>query len=83
MKTRIAAAAVAVRAGDGDLALGVTAKLHKRIDGCGTSPDRSDWVVDCASQRTFRELLRLYERGIATLLVLDPPGASNPPGRAL
>ena len=72
MKVTIGAAAFAVSLGDGETALSITSTLHRRIDGCGTHPDRNDWIVECATQVMFRELLALYERGIATLPLPDP-----------
>jgi hypothetical protein len=72
MKLYIGAAAVAVNLGDGDAALDILERLDRRVDGCGTEPDRSDWIVDCESQLEFRELLDLYRRGIETLPLPDP-----------
>jgi hypothetical protein len=71
MKVTIANAAIAVKLGNGDIALDITRLLHRRLDGCGTSPDRSDWIVDCEAQIQFRTLLGLYERGVATLPLPD------------
>jgi probable HAF family extracellular repeat protein len=67
MKLTVFAAAVAVNFGDADTALAITSTLHRRIDGCGSTPDRNDWMTGCASQVAFRELLGLYERNISTL----------------
>ena len=33
--------------------------LRDRIDGCGTSPDTNDWIVDCDDQIEVRALLDL------------------------
>lgn len=72
MKLTIGAAAVAVNIGEGDVALDILESLDRRIDGCGTEPDRGDWIIDCDSQLEFRELLGLYKRGIETLPLPDP-----------
>lgn len=72
MKVTLAAAAIAVRLGAGDTALAITSTLHRRIDGCGTSADRDDWIMDCGSQTGFRGLLDLYERGVENLPLPDP-----------
>ena len=74
LKLTVGAAAVAVHLGDGDTALAILDRLERRIDGCGTVPDRNDWIVDCGSQLGFRELLALYRRGIETLPLPDRPG---------
>jgi dienelactone hydrolase len=34
--------------------------LKMRVDGCGVSPDRNDWIIVCYTQVKFRELLDLY-----------------------
>ena len=68
-------AAVAVNLGDGAAALDITGSLHKRIDGCGSAPERNDWIVDCEEQIEFRELLGLYERGVETLRLPNPFGS--------
>lgn len=72
MKLTIGAAALAINLGEGELALSVLDTLGRRIDGCGTAPDRSDWIVDCDAQLKFRELLGLYRRGIETLPLPNP-----------
>jgi len=33
--------------------------LRKRVDGCGTSPDGNDWIVDCTNQIKIRALVDL------------------------
>jgi hypothetical protein len=33
--------------------------LRQRVDGCGTAPDSTDWVVTCAGQRQVRTYLEL------------------------
>lgn len=72
MRLTVGVAAIAVNLGDGDAALSIMNLLDRRIDGCGTESDRSDWIVDCESQVGFRELVALYERGIQTLPLPDP-----------
>ena len=71
MQLRIRLAAVAVRLDAGELALRLLDSLDAHVDGCGTEPDRDDWIVDCASQSGFRELLSLFKRGVSTLVLPD------------
>ncbi len=51
---------------EGRIARGSVAKavqqlqnLLTRVDGCGTGPDRNDWIVDCAAQTEIRSLIDL------------------------
>jgi len=75
MKLTVRAAAIAVNLGEGDAALDILDRLDRRVDGCGTQPDPSDWIVDCSTQIEFRRLLWLYERGVQTLPLPRPkPG---------
>jgi hypothetical protein len=41
---------------DGDLddATRKLENLERRVDGCGTTPDVDDWIVDCAAQTQVR-----------------------------
>jgi hypothetical protein len=34
-------------------------RLRTRVDGCGTTAQSDDWIVDCGSQTAFRKLLDL------------------------
>jgi hypothetical protein len=46
--------------GQVDQALKELAQLRTKMDGCGTSADNTDWIVDCTAQvqmRTFLDLL--------------------------
>jgi hypothetical protein len=72
MTLTIAGAALFVKLGNADTANAFTSSLHRRIDGCGVAPDRGDWIVGCDSQVNFRQLLSLYERGVATLPLPNP-----------
>jgi hypothetical protein len=45
--------------GDRAAAIDKLTKLRRQLDGCGTSPDRDDWIVDCDSQREIRALVDL------------------------
>lgn len=67
MTLTVVVAAIAVNLGARDTALSVTASLHERIDGCGTSADGTDWLIDCDAQVVFRELLSMYERNVQVL----------------
>jgi thrombospondin type 3 repeat protein len=33
--------------------------LREHVDGCGTSPDRNDWIISCPDQVTIRGLIDL------------------------
>jgi hypothetical protein len=47
----------AIDAGDTADAAAILNALLKRVDGCGTGPDRNDWVTDCTAQVEIRNLL--------------------------
>ena len=42
-----------------DQALNELAHLRTKMDGCGTEPDNTDWIVDCDDQVAIRALLDL------------------------
>jgi hypothetical protein len=42
-----------------DAALRRLRQLREHLDGCGTTADRDDWIVDCAAQLEIRALLDL------------------------
>ena len=46
-------------AGDTDAALMKLNELRRRLDGCGTVPDRNDWVINCVSQLQIRSRVDL------------------------
>jgi hypothetical protein len=43
-----------------DVAMVLLVNMRKHLDGCGLSPDRNDWIVDCIAQITIRELIDIY-----------------------
>lgn len=47
----------AVAAGDTATALDRLNALRKRVDGCGETADRTDWITDCAAQQQIRQLI--------------------------
>lgn len=49
----------AVARGQVEQAVHQLANLRDRVDGCGTSADGNDWIVDCAAQVQIRDLLDL------------------------
>jgi probable HAF family extracellular repeat protein len=71
-RIRIAAIDSTVRLGARSSALHQIDRLETRVDGCGATPDGSDWIVDCAAQVGFRELLTVYRRNVATMDLPDP-----------
>lgn len=46
---------------DGDIAGAIRAlqNLHRKVDGCGATADRNDWITDCSSQIEVRYLINL------------------------
>jgi hypothetical protein len=53
---------------DGDIAeaLRQLRNLRMRVDGCGASPDRNDWIIDCGTQRQVRALLDLLIANVSS-----------------
>jgi hypothetical protein len=49
----------AVARGHVDQAIQHLENLRVHIDGCGTTADGNDWIVDCDAQTTIRDLLDL------------------------
>jgi len=64
---------VAVKFGRDDVAIRLIERLESRVDGCGATPDGTDWIIDCRAQVAVSDLLGLYRRGIETLPLPDPP----------
>ena len=48
-----------IASGDIEEALRALRNLRARVDGCGASPDRNDWITDCAAQLEIRRLIDL------------------------
>ena len=46
-----------IMAGSIEEAIQKLRNLRRRVDGCGSSPDRNDWVTNCGSQVEIRTLL--------------------------
>jgi hypothetical protein len=42
-----------------DQALTELDHLRSKMDGCGTTSDNTDWIVDCTAQLEIRALLDL------------------------
>ncbi len=57
MTTALASAESSVLAGQASSALTTLQDLRTRVDGCGTSPDADDWILDCAAQVKVRVLI--------------------------
>jgi len=55
-----------VSMGKVDQALTTLAHLREKMDGCGTSADNTDWIVDCDDQLTIRALLDLLVTNLST-----------------
>jgi hypothetical protein len=45
--------------GDVGQALNELDQLRSKLDGCGTEPDNTDWIVDCTAQAEIRALVDL------------------------
>ena len=48
-----------IAAGDVQGALDSLETLYKHIDGCGSTADNNDWIVDCTAQEEVRGLIDL------------------------
>lgn len=73
VRLRIAMLDAAIRLGKRGTALWLIDSLERRADGCGTAPDRYDWIIDCGSQNEFRELLAILRRNGGEMELPDPP----------
>ena len=49
----------AIASGDTADAISKPQNLLRKVDGCGTSADRNDWIVDCAEQVKVRTSINL------------------------
>jgi hypothetical protein len=49
----------AVARGQVDQAIHQLENVRRHLDGCGSSPDGDDWIIDCTAQVEIRELLDL------------------------
>lgn len=63
---QLAAVEHKVAMGHVDQALDQLAQIRTHLDGCGTAPDNTDWVVDCGSQVMIRGLLDLLVTNLTT-----------------
>jgi hypothetical protein len=73
VRIQLYAAELAVRFGDRSKALSIIDDLAKRADGCGSGPDRNDWIRDCDVQAEFNVLRGIYRRNVAEMDLPDPP----------
>ncbi len=53
-----------IAASDATSALAALADLRTHVDGCGTAPDSTDWIVDCTAQVQVRGLI---DQGVTKL----------------
>lgn len=53
-----------IAAGDIEGAISLLGNLRRKVDGCGSFPDRNDWIVDCVAQLEVREAI---DRSLASL----------------
>ena len=49
----------AIASGDTADAISSLQDLLWKVDGCGTSADKNDWIVDCAEQVKIRTSINL------------------------
>lgn len=56
---------LALAGGNIDEAMELLANIRRHLDGCGLSPDRNDWIVDCTAQTEIRELIDIYIANLA------------------
>ena len=55
-----------VAQGKVDIALTMLGHLREKMDGCGSGPDNTDWIVDCTAQVQIRSLLDLLVTNLTT-----------------
>jgi Tol biopolymer transport system component len=55
-----------IAAGEIDEALSLLRDLRRHLDGCGTRPDRNDWIVDCTAQVAVRALVDMLIADLST-----------------
>jgi len=59
MQNRIAGIEEQIAAGDHEGAIQALQDLRRTVDGCGSEPDRNDWITDCSAQVEVREIIDL------------------------
>jgi hypothetical protein len=56
----------AALSGHVDRAIKMLGDLRKHLDGCGSVPDETDWILNCPDQTAVRSLLDLLMANLAT-----------------
>jgi len=59
MLSRLEDIEASIAAGDISGAIRALRNLRRTVDGCGSSPDRNDWIEDCTAQVQIRDLIDL------------------------
>jgi hypothetical protein len=49
---------------DADAAISQLWNLRRHVDGCGSTADGNDWIVDCAAQLSVRDLIDTMITGL-------------------
>jgi hypothetical protein len=62
---RLERAKRALKHHDRALAVNALTDLVQHVNGCGTSPDSSDWIIDCDAQRKMRSSLNIVIAGLS------------------
>jgi hypothetical protein len=57
MQSRLADIQADIADGDVEQAIRQLENLRRHVDGCGSTADGNDWVIDCAAQLSVRHLI--------------------------
>jgi len=64
MQSRLADIEQDILDGDVDQAIRALENLKRKVDGCGATADRNDWILDCPSQVLVRDLIDTLIAGL-------------------
>jgi hypothetical protein len=57
LQSRLANIQQSIADGDAEAAIRQLRNLRRHVDGCGSTADGNDWVIDCAAQLSVRHLI--------------------------
>jgi hypothetical protein len=63
-QSRLAKIQQSIADGDAEAAIGQLDNLRRHVDGCGSTADENDWIVDCAAQLSVRDLIDTMITGL-------------------
>jgi hypothetical protein len=64
MQSRLASIHQSIADGDAEAAISQLWNLKRRVDGCGSTADSNDWIVDCEAQLLIRHLIDTMITGL-------------------